>query len=280
VRRFIFFKSCQQTLPSARPHVLRPCVRQPRGCHFNWLWPFVMLRATPQLFSAQPRLCSGFVMIEGFSSLASPGHARMHIGACLPDSNRRAALVRLLLEGFSSLDVAPAAMGHGLALTAAEFRVLVFVSLVELHPCQKAASHLPCTRPPDRMLLADPSDLRVWVAVNAPPELSSPLAPAQTPWPAVARTTTTKSRRKTTLLALQHSAVLSSVAHDRSHRLLCLMISAQILPCPPHLVPGCLKSPHCTLFLPHTRSRSKTPGTFCSCVTVFLRSSSPPTCGL
>ena len=116
-------------------------------------------------------------MLEGFSSPASPGHARMHIGACLPDSNRRAALVRLLLEGFSSLDDAPAAIGHGLALTAAEFRVLAFVSLVELHPCQQAASHLPCTRPPDRMLLADPSDLRVWVAASAPHnELSSPLA--------------------------------------------------------------------------------------------------------
>ena len=27
------------------------------------------------------------------------------------------------------------------------------------------------------------------------------------------------------------------------------MISKQLLPCPPHLVPTCLKSPHCTLFL-------------------------------
>jgi hypothetical protein len=66
-------------------------------------------------------------MIEGFSSLASPGHARMHIDACSPDSNRRASLVRLLLEGFSSLDAAPAAIGHGLVLTAAEFRVSAFV---------------------------------------------------------------------------------------------------------------------------------------------------------
>ena len=50
------------------------------------------------------------------------------------------------------MDAASAAIGHGLALTAAEFRVLAFVSLVELHPCQQAASHLPCTRPPDRLL--------------------------------------------------------------------------------------------------------------------------------
>jgi hypothetical protein len=77
----------------------------------------------------------------------------MHIGACSPDSNRRAAIGRLLLEGFSSLDAAPAAIGHGLALTAAEFRVSDFVSLVELHPCQQAASHLACTRPPNCMLI-------------------------------------------------------------------------------------------------------------------------------
>ena len=43
-------------------------------------------------------------MLEGFPSLASAGHARMHIGVRLPESNRRAALVRLLLEGFSSMD--------------------------------------------------------------------------------------------------------------------------------------------------------------------------------
>ena len=101
-------------------------------------------------FSAQPRLCSGFVMLEGFASPASPGHARMHIGACLPDSNRRAALVRLLLEGISSLDAAQAAIGHGAAIRPADLRVLALVTLV-LHPCQQAASHLPCTRPPDRL---------------------------------------------------------------------------------------------------------------------------------
>jgi len=95
--------------------------------------------------------------------------------------------VRLPLEGFSSLDAAPASIGHGLALTAAEFRVLAFVSLVELHPCQQTASHLPCTRPPDSMLLADPSNPRVWVVANTPLELSSPLVSAQTLWPAVCR---------------------------------------------------------------------------------------------
>jgi hypothetical protein len=85
----------------------------------------------------------------------------------------------------------------------------------------------------------------------------------------------TKSRRQTTLLALQHLAVPLPVAQGRSHRLLCLLTSAQLLPCPPHLVPNCLKSQCCTMYQQHARSRSKTPGTFCSFVTGFLRSSGP-----
>ena len=83
---------------------------------------------------------------------SSPGHNRTHNGVCLPDTDRRAALSRILLDGSATLDAASVAIGHGLALTAAEFRVLAFVSLVKLHPCQQAASHLPCTRPPDRLL--------------------------------------------------------------------------------------------------------------------------------
>ena len=89
---------------------------------------------------------------------SSPGRNRTHIGVCLSDTDRRAALSRILLDGSATLDAASAAIGHGLALTAAEFRVLAFVSLVDLHPCQQAASHLPCTRPPDRLLLDKPRD--------------------------------------------------------------------------------------------------------------------------
>jgi hypothetical protein len=64
-----------------------------------------------------------------------------------------------------------------------------------------------------------------------------------------------------------------------SHSLLCLLTSVQLLPCPPHLEPSCLKSPRCSL-LPPPAQRSKTPGTFFSFVPLFLRSSGPFTCGL
>jgi hypothetical protein len=54
----------------------------------------------------------------------------MYIGVCLLDTNRRAALARLLLEGISSLDAAPTAIGHGIARAIAAFHVLALVTLV------------------------------------------------------------------------------------------------------------------------------------------------------
>jgi hypothetical protein len=34
---------CSTVRLASRPHALRPCARQPRGCHFNWLEPIVLL---------------------------------------------------------------------------------------------------------------------------------------------------------------------------------------------------------------------------------------------
>jgi hypothetical protein len=79
----------------------------------------------------------------------SPGHTRTHIGACSSDANRRAVLARLLLDGSSTLDAAQAAIGHGAAIRPAELRVFLAFVMLALHPCQQAASHLACTRPPD-----------------------------------------------------------------------------------------------------------------------------------
>ena len=143
------FKSCLFHSPSPRPHALRSCARQPRGCYSNWLCPFVMLRATPQLY-AHPRPCSGSAGLMGQPCWFSPGHNRTHIGVCSLDTNRRAVLARILLDGSATLDAARAAIGHGAAIRPADLRVPALVMLV-LHPCQQAASHLPCTRPPDRL---------------------------------------------------------------------------------------------------------------------------------
>ena len=79
---------------------------------------------------------------------SSPGHNRTHIVVCFQDTNRLASLARLLLDGSATPDAAQATVGHGVALTARQPRFPAFVSLV-LHPCQQAAPHLACTRPPD-----------------------------------------------------------------------------------------------------------------------------------
>ena len=108
-----------------------------------------MLRATPQLY-AHPRPCSGSISSMGSPHWLSPEHKRTHIGVCSLDTNRRTVLARILLDGSATLDAARAAIGHGAAIRPADLRVPALVMLV-LHPCQQAASHLPCTRPPDRL---------------------------------------------------------------------------------------------------------------------------------
>jgi hypothetical protein len=115
-----------------------------------------MLRAKPQLY-AHPRPCSGSAGLMGQPRWFSPGHNRTHIGICSLDTNRRAELARILLDGSATLDAAPAAIGHGVDIRPANLRVQVLVMLV-LHPCQQSASHLPCTRPPGRLLPGRPRD--------------------------------------------------------------------------------------------------------------------------
>jgi hypothetical protein len=89
---------------------------------------------------------------------SSPEHNRTHIGVCLLDTNRRAAIARILLDGSATLDAAPAAIGHGAAIRPADLRAFLALVMLVLHPCQQAASHLPCTRPPDRLWPGRPRD--------------------------------------------------------------------------------------------------------------------------
>jgi hypothetical protein len=108
-------------------------------------------------FRATPP-CSGSAGLMGQPRWSSPGHNRTHIGVCMQDTHRRAALARILLDGSATLDAAPAAIGHGAAIRPADLRVFLALVMLVLHPCQQAASHLPCTRPPDRLLPGRPRD--------------------------------------------------------------------------------------------------------------------------
>ena len=83
----------------------RSSVRQPRGCHCNWLWPFVMLRATPQLSSALPRPAFGSCQIHpadtylmGRRRKCSRKRTRTPSGVCSVDRNIRAAPARIMIK--------------------------------------------------------------------------------------------------------------------------------------------------------------------------------------
>jgi len=70
---------CSTARLAARPHALLPCARQPRGCHYNWLWPFVMLSATPQLFPRNLARAPRIRFLDGSSTFAFPGtHPNAH----------------------------------------------------------------------------------------------------------------------------------------------------------------------------------------------------------
>ena len=96
-----------------------------------------------------PRPCSGF-----YSSLLGrprrdPRHNCTHIVICSMDTNRCGALARLRLVGSATPTDASAADGHGVAFNRQTHAFPADVLLASLHPCQQAARHLPCTRPPD-----------------------------------------------------------------------------------------------------------------------------------
>ena len=55
--------------------------------------------------------------------------------------------------GDPSQDAAPAACRPGAALKARYLQVFQANATLALHPCQTAAAHLPCTRPPDCWVL-------------------------------------------------------------------------------------------------------------------------------
>ena len=65
------------------------------------------------------------------------------------DTNRCGALARFRLVGSATPTDASAADGHGVAFNRQTHAFPADVLLASLHPCQQAARHLPCTRPPD-----------------------------------------------------------------------------------------------------------------------------------
>ena len=80
---------CSTACLTARPHALRPCARQPRGCHLKWNEHlYRSARRRPQLNPRGPAACGHLrfecarqLCIRGCTSvpwLPAPVHARAH----------------------------------------------------------------------------------------------------------------------------------------------------------------------------------------------------------
>jgi hypothetical protein len=112
---------------------------------YNWLWPFVMLRASTTQLSARPRPRSGCVELMGDLLHRISARTRTRSGACMLDTYMRTTPTLILLDGGPSQDQWAA---HWLA-KAITARPRPTRDSATRHPCRQAASFLPCTRAPD-----------------------------------------------------------------------------------------------------------------------------------
>jgi len=179
-----------------------------------------MLRAsTPQL-SAQPRpRPRGPSGSMGDPSLVgSRTHLHAHWRVSVGHRHTRRADARLCLMGDPSQNAAPAAFRLGAAITARSLQVFKANATLALHPCQTAAAHLPCTRPPDRWALLGRPRAHFRQDGQRDRAAARAFVTTRSGFDTMARRrqeTDDASRRKTTLLALQPSEVPPPVAHGR-----------------------------------------------------------------
>jgi hypothetical protein len=188
-----------------------------------------------------------------------PARIRTRSGACTSDTYMRIAPTLTSADVNTSPDTW-AALGLDPATTA---RRTPTRDSAKLHPCRQAAFFLPCaSRPPDACILRfarprrhyGPNSRRAYVTTRAGTEVTDTMA---------------RSRQETNDEITEADDTADAATFGGSS----LRGTRQVTPSsmtddlstalamPPHLVPSCLKFSHCMLFLPHARSRSKTPGT-------------------
>ena len=142
--------TCLSHIPSARPHALRPCARQPRGFHFSWneaLYCFA--RRRPQL-TRGPAAANLLQMLSVQTSLLVLGCNRIHKGAFSAGHHMRTVPVFASLVVNPRRSIAPAAQLRRRHRRTCQFSLRdLVVQHAGHHPCWKAAHFLPCTRPPD-----------------------------------------------------------------------------------------------------------------------------------
>jgi hypothetical protein len=98
--------------------------------------------------SALPRPRPGLSGSMGIHRSWAPGRTCTRSGVRLSDTDTRVVPPRFLLDGYPSQNAAPASIRLEAARMGRDLQVEDSATLA-LHPCQTAAAHLPCTRPPD-----------------------------------------------------------------------------------------------------------------------------------
>jgi hypothetical protein len=141
---------CSTARLTARPHALRPCARQPRGCHSKWNEHlYRSARRRPQLNPRGPAAAGHLQIRACYTSLLLAACNRTRKGAFSAGHQMRTVPM------FAS----PVVYTRRSSALAAQLRRKYFgtrqfssrdlaVQHDEHHPCWKAAHFLPCTRPP------------------------------------------------------------------------------------------------------------------------------------
>jgi hypothetical protein len=168
---------CSTARLTARPHALRPCARQPRGCHYKWNEHlYRSARRRPQLNPRGPAAAGHLQIRACYTSLLLAACNRTRKGAFSAGHQMRTVPM------FAS----PVVYTRRSSALAAQLRRKYFgtrqfssrdlaVQHDEHHPCWKAAHFLPCTRPPDvlrmhrpqRRTIFGPSARRAFVATTS-----------------------------------------------------------------------------------------------------------------
>jgi hypothetical protein len=155
--RFTLPKQCVQP---PRSRWASACLAHTRsttwGCHFCWLEPLVMFRATPRRrlslatssrMKRAPRPRPVLTVWMGIHRSLVRGRTCTRSGVRLLDTDTRVAPPHVLLDGDPSQNVAQTAFWFGVALTVRYLQAEDSANLAP-HPFQTLAAHLCCRRPP------------------------------------------------------------------------------------------------------------------------------------
>ena len=104
-------------------------------------------------YGKMPTARALYATLPSVGSVGPRTHLHTHWRASVGHRHTRRTYARICLMGDPSQTAAPAAFRLGAAIKARYLQVFKANAILARHPCQTAAAHLPCTRPPDNWSL-------------------------------------------------------------------------------------------------------------------------------